>query len=122
MEVDVVTRWVSLHLAFCSGGESLTAGDVNSRGKEDTINAIYAYAVALSNLIQDACPDGGICDALYAVTSEQWLDQLREVSFQSPVGLRKMVTFDENGDGAPAYSIYQLKEVDGEYDYEEVCG
>lgn len=84
------------------------------------MNVIHAYALALSNLMGETCPDGGPCDALYDVTSQHWFDHLKDVAFVSPFGSKKTVSFDENGDGAALYSIYQLQGTDNMYRYEEV--
>ncbi|XP_038059728.1 uncharacterized protein LOC119730772 [Patiria miniata] len=104
----------------CTGSERLSRSDVNSLGMENIINVIQAYAVALSDLIGETCPDGGPCDALYDLTSQHWFDYLKDVAFISPVGSRKMVSFDENGDGAALYSIYQLTEMNNMFQYQEI--
>ncbi|XP_022103854.1 uncharacterized protein LOC110986355 [Acanthaster planci] len=104
----------------CTGSEMLSSSDVDSLGVEDFINSVYVYAVALSNLIRDTCPDGRVCDALFDVPSEDWIEHLRAVDFISHVGLRKRVRFDENGDGPAQYSLYQFIEKNGTYQYDQV--
>ena len=98
----------------------LSSGDVSSLGIENTINSVLAFALALSELINDTCPDGRICNAVFDVMSRDWLKQLKEVAFTSPVGLRKRVSFDEKGDGPALYPVYKFTEMSGVYSYREV--
>ncbi|XP_022103847.1 metabotropic glutamate receptor 8-like [Acanthaster planci] len=119
---DIVSNLrMTMHIS-CAGSEMLSSSDVDSLGVEDFINSVYVYAVALSNLIRDTCPDGRVCDALFDVPSEDWIEHLRAVDFVSHVGLRKRVKFDENGDGPAHYSFYQLTEMNGVYQYGQVGG
>ena len=103
-----------------AGSEELSSYDVTSLGMENIINAVYVYAIALSNLINDTCPDGKICDAIADVASGEWLQYLQDVDSVSPVGSKKPLSFDENGDGVALYTVYQLIQENGEYRYKEV--
>ncbi|XP_071790598.1 uncharacterized protein [Asterias amurensis] len=104
----------------CTGSEILTSNDVSSLGMENIINVVFVYSMALSNLINKTCPDGTICDAVADVEPGQWLQYLHDVDFTSPVGSRKLVSFDENGDGAGLFAVYQLIQETSEYKFKEV--
>ena len=93
---------------------------MTSLGVEDMINTVQVYAMALSNAINDTCPDGKICDAIADVSSGEWLQYLQDVDFVSPVGSHKSVSFDENGDGPALFAVYQLIEANGVYNFKEV--
>ncbi|XP_038059729.1 uncharacterized protein LOC119730773 [Patiria miniata] len=104
----------------CTGSEMLSSSDVNSLEMEYFINSVYVYAIALSNLINDTCPNGKVCDAVFDIAREEWLERLKAVDFVSQVGLMRRVSFDENGDGPARYSVYQFIEMNSVYRYDQI--
>lgn len=89
-------------------------------GYEDLINSILVYAKALSELVNQICPDGNFCDAVADVASREWFQHLQDTEFTSRIGSQKLVSFDENGDGPALFAVYQLTETNGMYSFIEV--
>ncbi|XP_037087472.1 metabotropic glutamate receptor 6-like [Pollicipes pollicipes] len=102
----------------CSGREELT------KYKQEglvpfVVDAVYALAHALHNMILAKCGSIRLCDELRPVPAGQELLQyIRNVSF---IGKQKrQVRFDENGDATGFYNIYQFQKRDGKYEYYQI--
>ncbi|XP_077995848.1 uncharacterized protein LOC144449214 [Glandiceps talaboti] len=95
--------------AMCPDGLSLSAEDANADYVANTIDAVNAMALAIDQLHKQKCPGSAdICDNFLTSSSEELLDKLRAVSFESATGLGNF-EFDEYGDGKPMYTVYNLQ-------------
>ena len=83
-----------------------------------TINAVYAFAYAVSRMQRELCNGGGLCPAILrsdrgitTLNGSLLLQYLKNVSFESEVG--NTVSFDKNGDPDIAeYTINYLRPIE----------
>ncbi|XP_076343953.1 metabotropic glutamate receptor 3-like [Tachypleus tridentatus] len=105
----------------CTGDETL-----NKYEQEGlvpfVIDAVYAMAHALHNMIKDRCESFLKCDEIYpAPTGNELLAYIRNVSFKSPQGGNMVVRFNQNGDAPGSYHIFQFQQQrKGKYDYQVI--
>ncbi|CAL4082358.1 unnamed protein product, partial [Meganyctiphanes norvegica] len=81
------------------------------------VDAVYALAHALHNLIEDKCGFPELCDAvLPAPSGAEMLQYIRNVSFIGRQG--REVKFNQDGDAPGSYSIFQYQKIrEDAYDY-----
>lgn len=72
------------------------------------VDAVYAMAHALHNMIKDLCPgSSGLCPAVDPPVGKKLLKYIRNVSFNGSAGTPVM--FNKNGDALGRYDIFQLQ-------------
>ncbi|XP_072181619.1 metabotropic glutamate receptor 8-like [Diadema setosum] len=100
----------------CSGYEQLTSEVYEQEGKVAfVIDATYAFAHALDKMQRELCNGTkGLCSALTRVDGEQYLDYLKNISFQGSSG---GVRFNKDGDRPGSYDLFQYQRFDSQYKY-----
>ncbi|XP_071984431.1 metabotropic glutamate receptor 7 [Engystomops pustulosus] len=94
----------------CTGNERI--GE-NSPYEQDgrvqfVVDAVYAMAHALHNMIKDLCPgSSGLCPAVDPPVGKKLLKYIRNVSFNGSAGTPVM--FNKNGDALGRYDIFQFQ-------------
>ncbi|KAM3914388.1 metabotropic glutamate receptor 7 [Leptodactylus fuscus] len=72
------------------------------------VDAVYAMAHALHNMIKDLCPgSSGLCPAVDPPVGKKLLKYIRNVSFNGSAGTPVM--FNKNGDALGRYDIFQFQ-------------
>ncbi|XP_056380979.1 metabotropic glutamate receptor 7 [Hyla sarda] len=72
------------------------------------VDAVYAMAHALHNMIKDLCPgSSGLCPAVDPPMGKKLLKYIRNVSFNGSAGTPVM--FNKNGDALGRYDIFQFQ-------------
>ncbi|XP_069988823.1 metabotropic glutamate receptor isoform X1 [Penaeus vannamei] len=81
------------------------------------MDAVYAFAYALSDLQRSSCPaENHVCDAMNSYDGGAFYrEYLLNVSFKGVVG--SQVKFDERGDGPARYTIYNFRKIPGTTSY-----
>lgn len=78
--------------------------------------AVYAFAHALQNLVDDNCPAADRNNINACISGPLLLAYLRNVSFEAHPG--HFVRFDQNGDIVPRYQVYTFRRgQDGRYSH-----
>ncbi|CAH1377671.1 unnamed protein product [Tenebrio molitor] len=103
----------------CTGDEAIS--DYEQEGLVPfVVDAVYAAAHAIHNIIADQCDPFYLCPQLRpAPSGRELLKYLRNVSF---IGRQKTaVKFNKDGDAFGSYNIYQYqRHEDGKYDYSQI--
>ncbi|GAB0098135.1 Metabotropic glutamate receptor [Sergentomyia squamirostris] len=83
------------------------------------VDAVYAIAYALDNLIRDVCNDSVLCPRIQpAPMGLQLLKYIHNVSFVGLQGTR--VRFNRDGDAYGFYNIYQYQQKGNRFDYVQI--
>jgi hypothetical protein len=107
----------------CTGDEELA----NSYEQEGlvpfVIDAVYAYAHALDDIIRRKCGDDNrgnrdCVNSLLPIPGHDMLESIHNVSFRGPQGTE--IRFNEQGDVLGYYNIYQYQKSDQKYDYMQI--
>ncbi|XP_067384323.1 glutamate receptor, metabotropic 6a [Channa argus] len=94
----------------CTGNERISRdSSYEQEGKvQFVIDAVYAVAHALHNMLQDLCPGTtGVCSNMDPVEGRLLLNYIRAVNFNGSAGTS--VLFNENGDAPGRYDIFQFQ-------------
>nr|XP_043895037.1 glutamate receptor, metabotropic 6a isoform X2 [Solea senegalensis] len=94
----------------CTGDERIGRdSSYEQEGKvQFVIDAVYAVAHALNNMVQNFCPSGaGVCGSMDPVEGRSLLEYIRAVNFNGSAGTS--VLFNENGDAPGRYDIFQFQ-------------
>ncbi|KAM9327041.1 metabotropic glutamate receptor 7 [Gastrophryne carolinensis] len=94
----------------CTGQERI---GIDSHYEQDgrvqfVVDAVYAMAHALHNMIKDLCPgSSGLCPAVDPVVGKKLLKYIRNVNFNGSAGTP--VFFNKNGDALGRYDLFQYQ-------------
>lgn len=101
----------------CTGDEDLSVGFEQEGLVPFVIDAVYAVAHALNDIIKSKCGlNGGDCwQSLLPVAGAEMLRFIHNVSFKGPQGTE--IRFNEDGDAYGYYNIYQYQKNDTKFDY-----
>ncbi|KAM4022398.1 metabotropic glutamate receptor 7 isoform 1-T1 [Anomaloglossus baeobatrachus] len=94
----------------CTGQERIGQDTVYEQdGRvQFVVDAVYAMAHALHNMIKDLCPgSSGLCPAVDPPVGKKLLKYIRNVSFNGSAGTPVM--FNKNGDALGRYDIFQFQ-------------
>lgn len=114
------------NLTRCTGNEDLQNGYEQEGLVPFVIDAVYAMAKAIDDIINDNCgeyydedesSDYTECGkALIAgLSGHKLLEYIHKVKFKGPQGTE--IRFNEDGDAYGYYNIYQYQKHDNKYDY-----
>ena len=84
------------------------------------INAVYAIAHAIQDMIHALCPSEDLCSEILtggAISGELLHQYLLNVSFNNT---QEIVQFDENGDVSGAYTVLNLQRSGNQYSFEVI--
>lgn len=104
----------------CTGDEDLLKGYEQEGLVPFVIDAVYAFAHALDDIINTKCgANGGDCwKSLLPISGHEMLKFIRSTSFKGPQGTE--IRFNEDGDALGYYNIYQYQRNDTKYDYIQI--
>lgn len=104
----------------CSGQEDLNVGYEQEGLVPFVIDAVYAQAHAIDDIIKSKCGEhGGDCwKSLLPIAGAEMLRYIHNVSFKGPQGTE--IRFNEDGDAYGYYNIYQYQKNDTKFDYVQV--
>lgn len=104
----------------CTGGEDLSVGYEQEGLVPFVIDAVYAFAHAIDDIINYKCGlNGGDCwQSLLPIAGHEMLKFIHNVSFKGPQGTE--IRFNEDGDALGYYNIYQYQRNDTKYDYVQI--
>ncbi|XP_073447612.1 LOW QUALITY PROTEIN: metabotropic glutamate receptor 7 [Aquarana catesbeiana] len=94
----------------CTGQERISQDSPYEQDErvQFVIDAVYAMAHALHNMIKDLCPaSSGLCPAVDPPVGKKLLKYIRSVSFNGSAGTP--VLFNKNGDALGRYDIFQYQ-------------
>ena len=104
----------------CTGDEELRHGYEQEGLVPFVIDAVYAFAHSLDDIIRSKCGDESRGDrdcilSLLPIPGPDMLRFIRNSTFKSPQGPE--VRFNEDGDVLGYYNIYQYQNHGAKYDY-----
>lgn len=107
----------------CTGNENLSEGYEQEGLVPFVIDAVYAFAHAVDDIIRSKCGDElrGSRDCvsnLLPIPGHDMLRFIHNVSFKGPQGTE--IRFNEDGDALGYYNIYQYQKNDTKYDYVQI--
>ena len=104
----------------CTGEEDLQVGYEQEGLVPFVIDAVYAFAHALDDIVRPRCTgQGGEClQSLLPIPGDKMLSYIHNVSFKGPQGTE--IRFNEDGDALGYYNIYQYQKNDTKYDYIQI--
>lgn len=110
----------SRNFTRCVGDEDLRQNYEQEGLVPFVIDAVYAFAQALDDIIKAKCGvDGGDCwQSLLPIAGDEMLRFIHNVSFKGPQGTE--IRFNEDGDALGYYNIYQYQKNDTKYDYIQI--
>lgn len=87
------------------------------------IDAVYAFAHALDDIIRTKCGDENRGNrecvmSLMPIHGAEMLRFIHNVSFKGPQGTE--IRFNEHGDALGYYNLYQYQKNDSKYDYVQI--
>ncbi|XP_040214572.1 metabotropic glutamate receptor 7 [Rana temporaria] len=94
----------------CTGQERISQDSPYEQDErvQFVIDAVYAMAHALHNMIRDLCPaSSGLCPAVDPPMGKKLLKYIRSVTFNGSAGTP--VLFNKNGDALGRYDIFQYQ-------------
>ncbi|KAI0980683.1 hypothetical protein GJ496_000897 [Pomphorhynchus laevis] len=97
------------HTRTCSGKEHSAEPWLHSQESfvHFVIDAVFATAIAIENILTTICADGKYCSKFKHVKGKYLQDEIRNVSFTSMSG--REVRFDSVGNGISSYDIFQYQ-------------
>lgn len=85
------------------------------------MDAVYAMAHAVHNIMNDHCPGKSFAECDYIQPAPLGLNLLRYIRNVSFIGPQNThIQLNDDGDAYGFYNIYQYQRKDGKYDYVEV--
>lgn len=104
----------------CTGEEDLQVGYEQEGLVPFVIDAVYAFAHAVDDIIRKQCGvnEGDCWQSLLPIAGHKMLKSIHNVSFKGPQGTE--IRFNEDGDAYGYYNIYQYQKNDTKYDYIQI--
>lgn len=104
----------------CTGEEDLREGYEQEGLVPFVIDAVYAFAHAVDDIIRMECGvyEGECWQSQLPIAGHKMLKSIHNVSFKGPQGTE--IRFNEDGDALGYYNIYQYQKNDTKYDYIQI--
>lgn len=111
------------NITKCTGNENLQEGYEQEGLVPFVIDAVYAFAHALDDIIRLKCGEEKRGDRdcvmkLLPIAGHEMLRFIHNVSFKGPQGTE--IRFNEDGDALGYYNIYQYQRNESKYDYVQI--
>lgn len=109
------------NVSVCTGEENTSVGYEQEGLVPFVIDAVYAFAKALDDIITVKCQkqDLECVESLMPIPGDEMLNSIHNVSFTGPQGTD--IRFNEDGDAFGYYNIYQYQSTGlKKYDYVQV--
>ena len=109
-----------MNVTKCTGDENLRNGYEQEGLVPFVIDAVYAFAHSVDDIIRSKCGDENRGDSdcimsLLPIPGPEMLRFIRNSTFRSPQGTE--IRFNEDGDVFGYYNIYQYQNHGTKYDY-----
>lgn len=104
----------------CTGDEDLRVGYEQEGLVPFVIDAVYAFAHAVDDIIRKQCDafSEDCWPSLLPIPGHKMLKSIHNVSFKGPQGTE--IRFNEDGDAYGYYNIYQYQKNDTKFDYVQI--
>jgi len=111
-----------VNVSRCTGSEDPSVGYEQEGLVPFVIDAVYAFAYAVSDIIKAKCDDSisraDCIEDILPISGPEMLRSIHNVSFRGPQGTE--IRFNEDGDAYGYYNIYQYQLNATKYDYVQI--
>ena len=112
-----LSPWFQELIQKCRQDNACPVLTTSSGARQHVMDAVYAFATALDEILQEDCAGNVECLLNGTVTGNAVLSHLRDIKF---VGVDGAFEFDGNGDPVGKYSVQSMQYVDGAYSEEYI--